>query len=46
MKKICFTVVAASAMLFSAQNLSAQEVPHSEVEVTVEQQCTGRIPPN
>lgn len=27
MKKICLTVVAASAMLFSAQNLSAQETP-------------------
>ncbi|WP_029034007.1 hypothetical protein [Salinimicrobium terrae] len=33
MKKICLTVVAASAMLFSAQSLSAQEVPQTPVEV-------------
>lgn len=33
MKKICLTVVAASAMLFSAQNLSAQEVAQAQVEV-------------
>lgn len=37
MKKICLTLVAASAMLFSAQNVSAQEVAHVEVEETVEQ---------
>lgn len=37
MKKICFTVLAASAMLFSTQNISAQEVPQVEVEETVEQ---------
>ena len=39
MKKICLTVVAASAMLFSAQNLSAQEEAKVQVEVeeTVEQ---------
>lgn len=34
MKKICLTLVAASAMLFSAQSLSAQEV--AETTVTVE----------
>lgn len=41
MKKICLTVVAASAMLFSAQNLSAQEVAQAQVEVeeTVEQRA-------
>lgn len=33
MKKICFTVVAASAMLFSAQSISAQEVAQAQVEV-------------
>lgn len=40
MKKICLSVVAASAMLFSAQNLSAQEVAQAQVEVeaTVGQQ--------
>jgi hypothetical protein len=37
MKKICLTVVAASAMLFSAQTVSAQEVPQVEVDATVEQ---------
>lgn len=39
MKKIGLTVVAAAAMLFSAQNLSAQEVAQAQVEVeeTVEQ---------
>ena len=37
MKKICLTVVAASAMLFSAQNLSAQE-PEQE-QVTLEAQA-------
>ena len=35
MKKICLTVVAASAMLFSAQNLSAQET--APVPVAVEE---------
>lgn len=41
MKKICLSVVAASAMLFSAQNLSAQEVAQAQVEVeeTVEQRA-------
>ena len=40
MKKICLTVLAASAMLFSAQNLSAQEVdPTKEVEETVVQRA-------
>lgn len=41
MKKICLTVVAASAMLFSAQTLSAQEVAQAQVEVeeTVEQRA-------
>lgn len=33
MKKICLTVVAACAMLFSAQTLSAQEVAQAQVEV-------------
>jgi hypothetical protein len=33
MKKICLTVVAASAMLFSAQNLSAQETAPQPVAV-------------
>lgn len=33
MKKICLTVLAASALLFSAQNLSAQEVAQTPVEV-------------
>lgn len=39
MKKICLSVVAASAMLFSAQNLTAQEVAQTQVEVeeTVQQ---------
>lgn len=37
MKKICFTVLAASALLFSTQTVSAQEVPQVEVEATVEQ---------
>lgn len=37
MKKICLSIVAASAMLFSAQNLSAQEVAQVEVDATVEQ---------
>lgn len=37
MKKICLTVIAASAMLFSAQTISAQEVPQVEVEETVVQ---------
>ncbi|NJY61183.1 hypothetical protein HC174_00240 [Salinimicrobium sp. CDJ15-81-2] len=41
MKKICLTVVAASAMLFSAQSLSAQEVAQAQIEVeeTVEQRA-------
>ena len=39
MKKICLTVVAAGAMLFSAQNLSAQEVAQVEVEETVVQRA-------
>ena len=39
MKKLCLTVVAASAMLFSAQNLSAQEVAQVEVEETVVQRA-------
>lgn len=39
MKKICLTVVAASAMIFSAQNLSAQEVAQVEVEETVVQRA-------
>jgi hypothetical protein len=33
MKKVCLTVFAASAMLFSAQNLTAQEVAQTQVEV-------------
>lgn len=33
MKKICLSMVAASTMLFSAQNLSAQEVAQAQVEV-------------
>jgi hypothetical protein len=33
MKKICLTVLAASAILFSAQHLSAQEVGQTQVEV-------------
>jgi hypothetical protein len=33
MKKICLTLVAASAMLFSAQTLSAQEAVETEVSV-------------
>lgn len=38
MKKICLSVLAASAMLFSTQNLTAQEVGQQvEVEETVEQ---------
>ncbi|GAB2760939.1 hypothetical protein [Salinimicrobium soli] len=39
MKKICLTVVAASAMLFSAQNLSAQVAVEEQVavEATVSQ---------
>ena len=39
MKKICLTMVAASAMIFSAQNLSAQEVAQVEVEETVVQRA-------
>ncbi|WP_324719830.1 hypothetical protein [Salinimicrobium sp. HB62] len=39
MKKLCLTVVAASALLFSAQNLSAQEVAQVEVEETVVQRA-------
>ena len=31
MRKICFTVVAASAMLFSAQSMTAQEVAQANV---------------
>ena len=37
MKKFCLTVLAASALLFSSRNLSAQEVEHVEVEETVVQ---------
>lgn len=33
MKKICLTVVAASAMLFSAQNVSAQEEVQEQITV-------------
>ncbi|MHA6279262.1 hypothetical protein ACXYMT_03695 [Salinimicrobium sp. CAU 1759] len=39
MKKLCLTVVAASALLFSAQNLTAQEVAQVEVEETVVQRA-------
>lgn len=41
MKKICITVFAASAMVFSTQSLSAQEVdqPRVEVEETVAQRA-------
>ena len=35
MKKICLTLVAASAMLFSAQKMNAQEV--AQVDVTTEE---------
>lgn len=38
MKKICLTVLAATAMIFSTQNLSAQEV--GEDKVAVEQAIT------
>lgn len=37
MKKICLSLVAASAMLFSTQTVSAQEVGQVEVDATVEQ---------
>ena len=40
MKKICLTVVAASAMLFSAQNVSAQEPVQDEVTVQETAQTT------
>ena len=41
MKKICLTLVAASAMLFSAQTLSAQEVAEANATVeTTTQQVT------
>lgn len=37
MKKLCLNLFAASAILFSTQSISAQEVPQVEVEETVEQ---------
>ena len=44
MKKICLTVVAASAMLFSAQNLTAQEAVPTEVAVeTTQQELTDYV---
>ena len=41
MKKICLTVVAALAMLFSAQNLSAQEAGQEQVTVEAQAQETS-----
>ncbi|MGB7785575.1 MAG: hypothetical protein WBL27_05690 [Salinimicrobium sp.] len=41
MKKICLSVVAASAMLFSAQNLSAQEAEQEQVTVEAQAQQTS-----
>lgn len=36
MKKICLTLVAASAMIFSTQNLSAQEITQDQVVIEQE----------
>ena len=41
MKKICLTVVAASAMLFSAQSVSAQQAEQEKVVVEAEVQETA-----
>ena len=41
MKKICLTVVAATAMMFSTQNMVAQEI--GEEQVAVEQQETEYV---
>ncbi|NJW52989.1 hypothetical protein [Salinimicrobium oceani] len=41
MKKICLTVLAASALIFSTQTVSAQEVAQANVEV--EETVTQRV---
>ena len=43
MKKICLSVVAASAMLFSAQNITAQEAAQEQVAVEAQAQQTAEF---